>query len=130
MDDCIFCKIANNQVPCHKILEDDNFMAFLDNRPFIEGHTLVVPKAHYRWVYDVPNFKEYWDFANQVTVMIKKALNPEFITFLTMGNEVPHAHIHIIPRYSHDQLTDLFLEEFRHHPTQAEFDQTLAKIKI
>ena len=129
MSDCIFCKIAQNKIPCYKVFENDNFLAFLDNRPFVEGHTLVIPKLHYRWIYDVPQFKELWDFAREVTKIIKSSLNPEFITYLTMGNEVPHAHIHLIPRYSGDQLTDLFLEEYRMNPSVDDFNLTMSKIK-
>jgi histidine triad (HIT) family protein len=129
MSDCIFCKIANNDIACHKIFENESFLAFLDNRPFVEGHTLIIPKEHYRWIYDVPNFSQMWDFTHKVTKLIKQSLNPEFITYLTMGNEVPHAHIHLIPRYSGDQLTDLFLEEYRLSPSIEDFNLTISKIK-
>ncbi|MBU1117816.1 HIT family protein [Patescibacteria group bacterium] len=129
MNECVFCKIAQGNIPCHKVLENKDFLAFLDNRPFTEGHLLVIPRTHYRWVYDVPNFGEYWDFARQAASKIQSSLKPEYLTFLTMGNEVPHAHIHIIPRHTGDQLTGIFKEEFRRNPDNTEFDQTLAKIK-
>lgn len=118
MDDCIFCKIAKGDIPCAKIIENDQFFAFLDNRPFTEGHALVIPKGHFRWVHDVPNFGEYWEFARQVTQKIQANLSPVFVSYLTMGNEVPHAHIHILPRYENDVLVGLYKEEFR-TPTSA-----------
>lgn len=105
MDDCIFCKIVKGDIPAHKVYEDDNYLAFLDINPVSIGHTLLIPKIHYRWVYDVPNFGEFWQVAQKLAISIKNSsLNPEFISFLTMGNEVLHAHIHIIPRSSVDSI--------------------------
>ena len=129
MEDCIFCKIANNDIACHKIFENESFLAFLDNRPFVEGHTLIIPKEHYRWVYDVPNFDKMWDFTHKVTNLIKETLNPDYITYLTMGNEVPHAHIHLIPRCFGDKLTGIFSEEYRMSPSVDDFNLTVSKIK-
>jgi histidine triad (HIT) family protein len=105
MEDCIFCKIVKNEIPCYKVYEDDLFLAFLDINPTSLGHTLLIPKNHYRWVYDVPEFKKYWKVAQKIALSIKNSsLKPDFVTFLTMGNEVPHAHIHIIPRNNSDQV--------------------------
>jgi histidine triad (HIT) family protein len=80
------------------VYEDADFLAFLDIYPRVEGHTLVIPKKHYRWVYDVPNFGNYWEVALKITKAMKKAFNPYFITYVTHGLQVPHAHIHILPR--------------------------------
>ena len=105
MDNCIFCKIIKGEIPCQKVYEDDKFLAFLDINPIAIGHTLLIPKTHYRWVYDIPNFGEYWQVAQKIAVDIKNsALNPEYISFITMGNEVEHAHIHIIPRNLDDSI--------------------------
>jgi histidine triad (HIT) family protein len=128
MEDCIFCKIASRKIPSQIIAENENFIAFLDNQPFTEGHTLVVPKTHYRWVYDVPNFDQYWLFTLEVTQKIKNKLNPEFISYLTMGNEVLHAHIHLIPRYQNDVLTGLFNEKLRTNISVNQLQQIAAKI--
>lgn len=97
MDNCIFCKIVKEEIPSFKIYEDENFLAFMDVFPRVKGHALVIPKKHYRWVYDVPNFGEYWEVSKTVAAKIQKSLNNGFISFLTMGEEVPHAHIHILP---------------------------------
>ena len=105
MDDCIFCKIIAGEIPSYKIYEDDLFLAFLDINPTNPGHTLLIPKKHYRWVYDVPEFARYWQVAQKIALSIKKSsLNPDFVTFLTIGDEVHHAHIHIIPRYRNDSV--------------------------
>lgn len=130
MDDCIFCKIVNGQIPCHKIYEDENFLAFLDIKPFAKGHTLVIPKKHYRWVYDVPNFNEYWQVAQKIALDIKNSsLNPEYISFLTMGNEVLHAHIHVIPRFMSDKITPIFQSLPHFELSPEELMDTLNKIK-
>lgn len=98
MDDCIFCKIVKGEIPSFKIYEDDSFFAFLDIFPRVKGHALVIPKKHYRWVYDVPEFGEYWEVAKKVTLAVKKTLNAKSVSYLTFGEEVPHAHIHILPQ--------------------------------
>ena len=97
MENCIFCNIVKGEIPCYKIYEDNNFLAFMDVFPRAKGHALVIPKEHYRWVYDVPNFGEYWEVARKVGMNVQKVVGVEFISFLTMGEEVPHAHIHILP---------------------------------
>lgn len=131
MDDCVFCKIVSGEIPCRKVFEDENFLAFLDIKPFAIGHVLVIPKKHYRWVYDVPNFGEYWQVAQKIALDIKNSpLNPEYISFLTMGNEVPHAHIHIIPRSTEDNITPI-LQSIPHLSlTKEELVDTLNKIKL
>ena len=105
MDDCIFCKIIKGEIPCHKVYEDDNFLAFLDINPVSLGHVLLIPKTHFRWVYDLPNCGEYWQVAQKLAINIKNSeLKPDYISFLTMGNEIEHAHIHIIPRKLGDSI--------------------------
>jgi histidine triad (HIT) family protein len=129
MDDCVFCKIVRGEIPCHKVFEDDNFLAFLDIKPFAKGHTLIIPKTHYRWVYDVPNFGEYWQLAQKIALNIKNStLNPEYISFLTMGNEVPHAHIHIIPRSTKDSITPILQSIPNLLVSNEELKDTLKKI--
>lgn len=97
MKDCIFCSIVKSK-DCYLIYEDNLFMAFLDIFPRVKGHTLVIPKKHYRWVYDVPKFGQYWEVVNKITKKMQESFKPDFITYVTHGLEVPHAHIHIMPR--------------------------------
>ncbi len=98
MQDCIFCNIAAGKLPSYKVYEDENYLAFLDISPRVKGHTLLIPKKHYQWVYDVPNFGQYWEVALKITKGLQKSLSPSFVGYLTHGLEVPHAHIHITPR--------------------------------
>ncbi len=102
LDDCIFCKIVKGEIPSYKVYEDADFMAFLDIKPLTKGNTLIIPKNHFHWVYDVPNFGEYFEVAKKVGLAAKKTFFAEWISFLTLGLEVPHAHIRVIPRYKRD----------------------------
>jgi histidine triad (HIT) family protein len=104
MKDCIFCKIVKGEIPSYKVYEDDKFFAFLDVRPRTKGHTLVIPKKHYQWVYDVPEFGEYWLTTLKITRAMQKSLNPTFVNYLTYGMEVPHAHIHVLPRCNNEGI--------------------------
>lgn len=97
MSDCIFCKIVKGEIPSYKVYEDGDFLAFLDITPRAKGHTLVIPKKHYRWVYDVKKFDKYWLVALKITDAMKKPLKPKFINYFTWG-AIKHAHIHILPR--------------------------------
>jgi histidine triad (HIT) family protein len=97
---CIFCKIVNGELPSYKVYEDDLFLGFLDIFPLSKGNVLLIPKSHYRWVNDVPEFGAYWEAAKKIALSIEKSLGATSISYFTFGEEVPHAHIRIIPRYS------------------------------
>jgi len=101
MEDCIFCKIVKGLIPCYKVYEDDLFLGFLDIKPLNSGNSLLIPKTHYRWVNDVPEFGQYWETAKKISLAIKS----DYVSYLTLGMEVPHAHIRIIPRFYHDAHT-------------------------
>jgi histidine triad (HIT) family protein len=102
MSNCIFCEIIKGKIHCDKIYEDKDFLGFLDNEPLNPGHSLIIPKKHYRWVWQVEKIGEYWQAANKVALGIIKVLRPITVLFLTSGFEVPHAHIHILPRFEND----------------------------
>ena len=94
---CVFCKIIKKEIPSYVVYEDDNFLAFLDINPKSPGHVQVIPKEHYRWVWDVPNCSEYFEIAKKVALAQRKAFNTDFILSRIMGVEVPHAHIWVFP---------------------------------
>lgn len=98
MHNCVFCQIVAGKSPCFKVYDDKNFLGFLDTNPRSAGHSLLIPKTHYRWVYDVPEFNRYWLVVLKITRAMQKALSPIWISYFTHGL-VPHAHIHILPRY-------------------------------
>ncbi len=97
--DCVFCKIVKGESPCFRVYEDESFLGFLNIFPQTKGHALIIPKIHYRWVDDVPQFGAYWEGAKKIAKAAKAALKPLFNSYLTHGLKEPHAHIHIIPRY-------------------------------
>ncbi|KKR08585.1 MAG: Histidine triad family protein [Parcubacteria group bacterium GW2011_GWC2_39_14] len=102
MNDCIFCNIVKGEIPSYKVYEDDNFLAFLDIRPLNIGHTLVIPKRHERWVWDVQNVGEYFEVTRKIVLAQKKAFETDWVVSLISGEEVPHAHIWLIPRFEND----------------------------
>ena len=102
MTECIFCKIVNKEIPCSKIYEDKDFLAFLDIRPLNPGHTLVIPKKHYRWVWDLEDFGQYFEWIKKIEKGIEKTLKPKRVLVLVFGEEVPHAHVHLVPRFDND----------------------------
>ena len=103
MNDCIFCKIVKGGIPSHKVYEDDNFLAFLDIHPLNPGHTLLIPKKHVEWVNDYEPFCEYWQTARKLSGTIQKALDPILVSYVVYGLGVPHAHIHLIPKFEGDR---------------------------
>lgn len=100
--ECIFCKIISGEIPSYKVYEDENFFAFLDIRPLNPGHTLVIPKKHYRWVWDVENIGGYFEVVKKIANAIKKVLNTDYVVSLVFGEEVPHAHVWLAPRFEGD----------------------------
>ena len=102
MDDCIFCKIVKGELPSYKVYEDDGFIAFLDIFPLNKGHTLVIPKKHEQWVWDVENPGKYWEISTKIAKALRKAFNPDRIMSFILGEQVPHAHIWLVPRYPDD----------------------------
>ncbi len=95
--DCVFCKIIKGEIPSYKVYEDDTFLAFLDINPVSPGHTLIIPKEHYRWVWDVPNAGTYFEIVQKIALAQKKAFSTDSVISKIAGEEVPHAHIWVYP---------------------------------
>lgn len=95
----IFTKIVNGEIPCYKILEDDKFLAFLDVFPIVKGHILVIPKKEVDYIFDVDDneLANMMVFAKKVAKAQKAAVSCKKIGVAVIGLEVPHAHIHLIP---------------------------------
>ena len=95
----IFAKIINGEIPSHKVYEDDNFLAFLDIRPMVKGHILVIPKKEVDYLFDM-NPEEYTSLllaAQKVAKGIKKSVPCTKVGMTVIGLEVPHAHVHLMP---------------------------------
>jgi histidine triad (HIT) family protein len=102
----IFTRIINREIPGHIVAEDEKYISFLDINPFVAGHTLVVPKKEVDYIYDLDEdtFTGLNSFAKKVGRAIEKAVPCTRIGITVMGLEVPHAHIHLIPMNSMDDM--------------------------
>jgi len=103
MVDCIFCKIATGEIPSCKVYEDKNFLAFLDINPESPGHVQVIPKKHYRWVWDVPNVGDYFEVVRKIALAQKKAFGADIVRAQVYGEEIAHAHIWVWPEVAGDE---------------------------
>lgn len=98
----IFTRIVNGEIPCYKVAEDDNFLAFLDINPLQKGHVLVIPKIEVDYIFDLEDsvITEMMIFAKKVAKQIKNKIECNRVAVVVLGLEVPHAHIHLIPMNS------------------------------
>lgn len=112
MKDCIFCKIINGDIPCMKVYEDDVCLAYLDINPDSDGHTLIIPKKHYKDIYDIPNdtLSHIYDISKKIMDMLKEKLGCDGFTLLQNNGsiqEVKHYHLHIKPYYNDKKSIEL-----------------------
>lgn len=107
----IFSKIVSGDIPCYKIAENDQFLAFLDIFPLKKGHTLVIPKKEIDYLFDLDpkTYSELMDFSKKVAIALKKVIPCNRIGMSVIGLEVPHAHVHLIPINSVNDMN--FLNE-------------------
>lgn len=98
----LFTRIVNGEIPCHKVDENEKFLAFLDIMPLRKGHVLVIPKVEIDYIFDLDDvlLGEMIIFSKQVAAKIKKVIPCKKIGVSVIGLEVPHAHIHLIPMNS------------------------------
>jgi len=108
---CEFCKLVRKEGPLSLVYEDERAMAFLDIRPMNEGHTLVIPKKHYRYIYEVPDeeIAHLFKIVRRVAWAVKKAVNAGGISITqhnesAAGQDIFHLHVHVIPRYKGERL--------------------------
>ncbi len=104
--DCIFCKIIAGEIPATKIYEDDKCLAFLDIKPVNPGHVLLIPKKHFPTMAETPDGLTAYIYvkAKELMPKIKIAMKADFVVLSVVGTDVPHFHIHLIPRYFSDGL--------------------------
>ena len=95
----IFTKIVSGEIPCYKVAENDEFLAFLDISPLAKGHSLVIPKTETDYIFDIKSgeYSRLWLFAKKVAKAQRKVISCERIGVAVIGLEVPHAHIHLVP---------------------------------
>lgn len=124
----IFSKIAAGEIPSYKVAEDEQFYAFLDINPVVQGHTLVIPRREVDYIFDMEDqeLAAFEVFAKRVARAIKEAFPCKKVAQVVLGLEVAHAHIHLIPMNSEGDV------DFRREKvqlTEEEFRQTAAKIQ-
>jgi histidine triad (HIT) family protein len=112
MNECIFCKIIKGEIPAHIVYQDDRFLAFLDINPRAPGHVQIVPKEHFRWVWDLPKNEigKYFEVTQKIALALKKVFSHEMIRSQIFGDEVPHAHIWLWPNIDKDGSENNFEE--------------------
>ncbi len=117
----IFTKIVRGEIPCHRVYEDDRHLAFLDIRPFVEGHTLVIPKREVDWIFDLEEAElaALWVAARKVARHLQERLARR-VCVGVWGFEVRHAHVHLIPCAT--------MRDFPPPPPKAADAETLAKL--
>ncbi|MEO5646363.1 MAG: HIT domain-containing protein [Candidatus Paceibacterota bacterium] len=100
MNDTIFGKIIRKEIPATIVYEDDRFLAFLDINPVRKGHTLLIPKEQYAWIHDVPDELVATTFVKSKELInaMRKGMACDYVQVGVVGNEVPHFHVHLIPR--------------------------------
>ena len=123
----IFTKIINGEIPCYKIAENDNYFAFLDINPLRAGHTLVVSKRETDYIFDMDDvyLAGLIIFSKKVAVAIKNAIPCKRIGVAILGLEVPHAHIHLVPM---DTMEDINFKNPKLKFSAEEFKEIAAKI--
>ena len=123
----IFTKIIKGEIPCYKIAEDDNFLAFLDVNPNAKGHTLCVPKQEIDKIFDIDDdlYLGLMQFSKKIAVALEKSVPCKRIGMAVIGLEVPHAHVHLIPLNEMGEMT------FKHKVslTKEEFEALAKSIK-
>ncbi len=115
----IFTKIINGEIPCYKIAEDENFLAFLDVNPNTKGHTLCIPKQEINKIFDMEEdlYMNLMAFSRKVAIALEKTIECKRVGVAVVGLEVPHVHVHLIPLQDMDDMrfqrkVSLLPEEF------------------
>lgn len=102
----IFTKIVNGEIPCYKVAEDDNYLAFLDVNPNAKGHTLCIPKEEINKIFDMEEeqYLGLMKFSRKVAKALEKTVDCKRIGVAVIGLEVPHVHVHLIPIQEMDDM--------------------------
>ena len=124
----IFTRIVNGEIPCHKVAEDERFLAFLDINPLREGHTLVIPKVEVDRFFDLPadTLAGIMPFAQRVARKIQAVVPCDRIGVTVIGLEVPHAHVHLIPL---DRMSDMDFSRPKLQLTQEQLAALAGRIR-
>jgi len=122
----IFTKIINGEIPCYKVAETDEFLAFLDINPNAKGHTLCIPKIEVDKIFDLDKdtYQNLMEFSRKVAIAIEKTIDCKRVGMTVIGLEVPHTHVHLIPLNSMEDARFISKEKL----TPEEFEATAKAI--
>jgi histidine triad (HIT) family protein len=122
----IFSKIVNGEIPCYKVHENDEFLAFLDVFPVSRGHVLVIPKKETDYIFDIEDqsYSRMWQYAKKIAKALKLSFNCQRVGVSVIGLEVAHAHIHLLPINS---LEDMNFSKQKMKLSKQEFEE-IAKV--
>ena len=131
MNNCIFCKITKGEIPCNKVYDDKNFLVFLDIKPVNHGHLLIIPKKHVVWMQEAEDkiITDIFKLAKKMMLALKKGLKCDYVQVLIIGNEVPHFHVHLIPRYKNDNLKGYPTKQYEKSETKKVINKITKAIK-
>ena len=124
----LFSRIVAGEIPCHRICEDKNHLAFLDIMPLVMGHVLVIPKREVDYIFDLsgPELAALWQFAQGVAKALEKAVPCKRVGVAVIGLEVPHAHIHLVPLQT---VGDINFTKEKLHPSESSLAEMAALIR-
>ena len=132
-ENCIFCKIVDNQLPSFTICENNQFKVIFDRFPWTTGHTLILLKRHAETIFDLTESEseKIFGLATIIAKVLKESLNPDGLNILQNNGEaanqsVGHFHMHLIPRYKDDGVSITFPENY---PSQEELEKILEAVK-
>jgi len=109
MNECLFCRIAKKEIPCHLVYEDDLTLAFLDIHPIRDGHVLVIPKSHHPYFDDLPPALSHhiMDVSQRIAKALKDQTGVTRVGLAFTGHHVPHAHAHLVPMHHQHDITSM-----------------------
>jgi histidine triad (HIT) family protein len=126
MENCIFCKIVKKEIPCDKVYEDESFLAFLDINPVADGHMMIIPKKHVVWMQDADDetIGEIFKLTKKLMLAVKNGLSCDYVQVSVVGKDVPHFHVHLIPRFFNDGKPQFATKKYQ----DGESDEVVKKI--
>lgn len=125
----IFQKIIDGEIPATKIYEDDKFLAFLDIAPISMGHTLLIPKINYEWMQDMPDdlTADLFIKTKELMKAIIKGVGCDFVQISVVGKDVPHVHVHLIPRKMNDGLVGWNTKNYKDQDEMIEYAKKISE---
>jgi histidine triad (HIT) family protein len=124
----VFSRIVAGEIPCHRIAEDEEFLAFLDITPVAMGHTLVIPKLEIDYIFDIDDdtLGRLFSFSKKVAIQLKRAVPCRRVGMSVIGLEVPHAHVHLLPM---NTMSDINFSGERVKMTQEQLEVLASAIR-